>query len=342
MKILWDLTILLVKSFGMDCECLPRFYLSAFFSPISRSYPLPRAAHKIQHFDSVEAFLHYLFYPLPIYFLPDLTEQWRCRKDHLGISARAITKTLGGARADVLMFNDSPFSQYAYTGHLNGPGTFELIGSGSTMPAGQMQPNTMAERERELEREASFTRTLALMLDSPFLATRGVSVPELHRKLLDLATPAARVSLPPPEAPPTSPSSSSLLSSSVPSAHAGTGLLPGSPHRHNRHFSSSSSSRIVAHARKPSRLPAYPVYCQIAQAALVERDVRPNIVLSRLDTALVAQSSHAKSLGGQQPGVKLEFRLARHFLDVRRWKEWILRAPTEVQGVLVEACVSGG
>ncbi|KAI1314203.1 hypothetical protein F5Y03DRAFT_389675 [Xylaria venustula] len=100
---------------------------------------------------------------------------WHGSREEPGISARTITKTLGVglARADVLMLNDSPFAQYAYASHIEGPGTFELLGPGS------IHTNYHA---------GSFTRNLATMLNSQHLASRGVSVPELHRKLLDVAS----------------------------------------------------------------------------------------------------------------------------------------------------------
>ncbi|KAI0966441.1 hypothetical protein F4678DRAFT_293942 [Xylaria arbuscula] len=100
---------------------------------------------------------------------------WHGSRDEPGISARTIIKTLslGLARADVLMLNDSPFAQHAYASHIEGPGTFELLGPGST------HANYHA---------ASFTRTLSVMLNSPHLANQGVSVLELHRKLLDIAS----------------------------------------------------------------------------------------------------------------------------------------------------------
>ncbi|KAJ2986414.1 hypothetical protein NUW58_g5042 [Xylaria curta] len=178
---------------------------------------------------------------------------WYGLRDELGVSAKAVSKTLGLARADVLMLNDSPFAQHAYVSNVSGPGTFELLGSGSTTPS---------NAELNPAREASFTRTLALMLDSPFLAARGVSVLDLHCKLLDIVT---------------------------------------------------------------TQIPWYPVYCQISQSPPLERDARRTIVLSRLNTSLAPETNYARAVG--EPRVKLDIKLKRPYIDVRRWKEWVLRAP---------------
>ncbi|KAI0456342.1 hypothetical protein F5B21DRAFT_513454 [Xylaria acuta] len=237
---------------------------------------------------------------------------WYGLRDELGISARMISKTLGLARADVLMLNDSPFAQSAYMSHICGPGTFELLGSGSTNPS-NAEPNPA--------REGSFTRTLALMLDSPFLATRGVSVLELHRKLLDMMSP-----------------NRTNLDTTSPSR-----TLPNPPISPTRTETEQrettcirrrpTSSLIVARAQTMAQIPSYPVYCQISQSTPLVRDVRRNIVLSRLDASLAAEVNHARTVG--EPRVKLDIRLKRPYLDVRRWKEWVLRAPVDAEGVSV-------
>ncbi|KAI1735884.1 hypothetical protein F4680DRAFT_295303 [Xylaria scruposa] len=229
---------------------------------------------------------------------------WYGLRDELGISARTISKTLGLARADVLMLNDSPFSQHAYMSHLCGPGTFELLGSGSTNPS-SAEPNPA--------REGSFTRTLALMLDSPFLATRGVSVLELHRKLLDMMTPSLSHPLPTPPASPTNSGRDTTCTSRRP-----------------------TSSLIVSRAQTMAQIPPYPVYCQISQFTPLERDARRNIVLSRLDTSLAAETNYARTVG--EPIIKLDVRLKRPYLDVQRWREWLLRAPADAEGVSVRFC----
>ncbi|KAI3340757.1 hypothetical protein F4824DRAFT_497048 [Ustulina deusta] len=190
---------------------------------------------------------------------------WYGRKDKPGVPARVVTKALGLGRADVLMLNDSPFAQHAYSSHIEGPGSFELLGPGITG-----NPS------------ASFTLTLALMLDAPNLATHGVSVPELHRKLLDMAA-------------------------------------PGNP---------------IRTPTAPGRAANYPVYVQIAQST---REARRNIVLSRLDASLAVETNYARNVS--EPGVKLQIRLPRPSLDVRRWREWVLAAPDEAQEVSVQ--VSG-
>ncbi|KAI8954998.1 hypothetical protein F4801DRAFT_416330 [Xylaria longipes] len=247
---------------------------------------------------------------------------WYGLRDELGISARTISKTLGLARADVLMLNDSPFAQHAYTGHICGPGSFELLGSGSTNPS-NAEPNPA--------REGSFTRTLALMLDSPFLATRGVSVLELHRKLLDTMSPS-RTSLDT-----ASPRRTRRTLPSPPLSPTNAETEQQEPTRARRRRP--TSSLIVARAQNTAQAPPYPVYCQISQSTPLERDARRNIVLSRLDTSLAAETNYARTVG--EPRVKLDIRLKRPYLDVRRWKEWVLRAPADADGIAVRVCGNG-
>lgn len=254
------------------------------------------------------------------------------------------------------MLNDSPFAQHVYTGHLCGPGSFELLGSGSVNPS---DINAIPMQE------ASFTRTLALMLDSPFLAAHGVSVVELHRKLLDTMSPSrsfstfdrmsARMS---PDASPITPTSANTRTSfgstatsattaagastqqqestsTSPTTNTSTSTSAAAASRASTSARSRSylkpSSLIVARGTKPAHIPAYPVYCQIAQSTQLERDVRRNIVLSRLDASLAMETNYARTL--TEPRVRLDIRLERPFLDVRRWKEWILRAPSEAKDI---------
>jgi hypothetical protein len=205
-------------------------------------------------------------------------------------------KILGIARADVLMLNDSPFAQHAYVSNTLGPGAFELLGSGSMTPSIDEKP----------EREAAFTRTLALMLDSASLASRGVSLIEIHRKLLDNICPT-RTSL----------------------------ELPSTSITVNRDY---GSSLIVARAKKKNvaDIRPYPVYCQLSHSAPLERGTRRNIVLSRLNESLGAEVVvPCARPWGEPPCVKLEMRLERPFLDVQRWKDWILRAPSDTAEVTV-------
>ncbi|KAI1350812.1 hypothetical protein F5Y01DRAFT_325866 [Xylaria sp. FL0043] len=197
---------------------------------------------------------------------------WYGLNDEPRISVKAITKVLGLARGDVLMLNDNPFAQHTYVSNINGPGLFELLGSGAT--------------DNDPATAASFTRTVAKMLDSSHVSDHGISVTELHRKLLDLtAVPVARASVP---------------------------------------VSPISVTQTV-------KIPAYPVYVQLAQLA---HSAGRNIVLSRLDASLAAETNYMRNVS--EPGVNVYFRLARPCLDVQRWKEWILNAPAEAEEVSVK------
>ncbi|KAI0410131.1 hypothetical protein F4802DRAFT_593000 [Xylaria palmicola] len=237
---------------------------------------------------------------------------WHGLRDEQGVCARTITRVLGSARADVLMLNDSPFAQHAYIGHLSGPGTFELLGSGLT---------TASRDEPYPQREASFTRTLTLMLDSNYIASRGITTLDLHRKLLDIISPA-HASI-----------ETVRASSSSPSRSVGSPLAPSpapSVRTDGQHSSRTNrmpaSPLVVArgHVLDKILIPAYPVYSQFMQAAPLEHGARRTIVLSRLGVPLGEEPNYAR-FGASK--VRFEIRLDRPYLDVRRWREWALRAP---------------
>ncbi|KAI1179013.1 hypothetical protein F4777DRAFT_575364 [Nemania sp. FL0916] len=274
---------------------------------------------------------------------------WYGLSSQPGISARFVTKALGTARADVLMLNDSPFSQHVYASNINGPGTFELLGSGCTSTSTTTSsPSTSKHSSSSSKysssssstgsqphrlREASFTRTLALMLDSPFLADNGVSIVELHRKLLDNMAPRRR----------------SLLM--LGSRQSGGGSLPVLSLSLNNNINRSNDGRYErAETEKTSFSSAtgggplaYPIYCQIAQSTPLERDARRSIVLSRLDAQLVPGgpgNNHPRTEA--QARLTLNVTLARPYLDVRRWREWILRAPDDVVKIGVRSVVGNG
>ncbi|KAI1114889.1 hypothetical protein F5Y14DRAFT_412345 [Nemania sp. NC0429] len=102
---------------------------------------------------------------------------------------------------------------------------------------------------------------------------------------------------------------------------------------------------VVSRTARPTHIPAYPVYCQIAQATQLERDVRRNIVLARPDASLELEAgrwSYAPRAPAEEPRVRIEVRLERPFLDVRRWKEWILRAPAEAREIEAKMVMGGG
>jgi hypothetical protein len=158
------------------------------------------------------------------------------------------------------------------------------------------------------------------MLNSPFIAAHGVSVLELHRKLIDIMCPKGGAF----EAMSTRTASPDM----PPTEDTGT-ERPGS----SRGYPRPNSSLVVAFAPKPAQIPPYPVYCQVSQGTQLERDARRSIVLSYLDKSLAIETSYARNV--VEPRIKLDIRLARPFLNVRQWREWILRAPEGAQEVIV-------
>ncbi|KAI0424747.1 hypothetical protein F5Y09DRAFT_353100 [Xylaria sp. FL1042] len=218
---------------------------------------------------------------------------WYGLEDEPGISAKIVMKMLSLARADVLILNDSPFAQYTYMSNINGPGLFELLGSGCT----ETDPATAA----------SFTQHIAQQLNSPQIAARGISVTELHRRLLDITAVPVTCATAPASAP-----GPALVLDPVP---APAPIAPGP-------------------ATQAVKIPAYPVYLQLAQLAHNEGR---NIVLSRLDASLAAETSYVSKV--KDPGVRVHFRLARPHLDVQLWKEWILNAPVEAEEVSVKVAL---
>jgi hypothetical protein len=251
-------------------------------------------------------------------------------RDELGIQAKAAARVLANSRADVWMINDSPFAQHAYVPHAAGPGSFELLGSGSTTPS---------NLEMNRARECSLTRTLTLMLDSPYLAASGVSILELHRKLLDMQ--AFHM---------TSTNYAAMRSSGA-SNSTGTSSLGTSCDTYNNPAATRSvggrssggsgdasfnnppnSPLIPARCKRFGTPPAYPIYCQIAQAPGFECGTMRNIVISKLNTTLAPKNNGVRFFG-EDLLVRMDIKLKRPSLDVRRWKEWILRAPADANGV---------
>ncbi|KAI0396420.1 hypothetical protein F5Y17DRAFT_101827 [Xylariaceae sp. FL0594] len=281
---------------------------------------------------------------------------WYGLRDEVGIQARAAAKVLANSKSDVWMINDSPFAQHAYVPHAAGPGSFEMLGSGSLTPS---------NLEMDRARECSLTRKLSLMLDSPYLAANGVSILELHRKLLDMqafrtgssssGTAAAA-------------SHYATVRSSGGSSTTGTGTtrslrVGGGPrgsggsasNPNNAHNNEdppptpTTPTQIINDPRIPARCkrfgtPApHPIYCQVAPASGVERGVMRNIIISRLDTTLAApgqQHNAVRFQGGEDTMVRLDVKLNRPTLDVRLWKEWVLRAPVDAAGVKLKVVSS--
>ncbi|KAI8629751.1 hypothetical protein F5Y19DRAFT_484674 [Xylariaceae sp. FL1651] len=226
---------------------------------------------------------------------------WYGLRDEPGIPARTVSKVLGTARADVLMLADCPFAQHAC--HTSGPSVFELLGAGILNPDPASNPT----------REASFTRTLALMLDSPFLASRGVAVLDLHRKLVDVACPRR------PDFDATTAVTTTTTSDTEDTSHP------------------RPASLIVGRAQRSTvvEAPPYPVYCQLSAASQLNREARRSIVLSRLNAPLGADGGLRQAVG-EPPGVMLDIKLRRPGIDVQKWKAWLLRAPGEVEDVSVK------
>jgi len=251
-------------------------------------------------------------------------------RDELGIQAKTAARVLANSRADVWMINDSPFAYHAYVPHAAGLGSFELLGSGSTTPS---------NLEMNRARECSLTRTLTLMLDSPYLAASGVSILELHRKLLDMqafhmtsTNYAAMRSSGASNSTSTSSFGTSFDTYNNPAAARSMGGRSSSGSGDTLFHNPMNNSLIPARCKRFGTPPAYPIYCQIAQAPGFERDTMRNIVISKLDTTLAPKNNGVRFLG-EDLLVRMDIKLKRPSLGVRRWKEWILRAPADANGV---------
>ncbi|KAI1329776.1 hypothetical protein F5Y16DRAFT_397120 [Xylariaceae sp. FL0255] len=303
---------------------------------------------------------------------------WYGSESNPGIQARSISRTLGTARADVLMLNDCPYAEHAYHPNSHGPIIFELLGAGSPHPStlyhqghnrGSYSSSSSSPLppHRIINREASFTRTLTLMLDSPFAASRGVPVVELHRKLVEMVCPtlvgqtaARRVFSLSPDAP---------LVASPPAIDPDTGTGAAGDHSNENTNTRSGSNPTTFIRQKDAPMstrhavtpPAYPVYCQTSATVNNERDEKRSIVISVMDNVpsvsaapegsgdnranvhwkldkAQEEKENNKTSGGLRLDIILKPNRPRVSLyDARRWKDWILRAPRDVEDVSVSA-----
>ena len=284
-------------------------------------------------------------------FVPRLTARGG-RPRHFGgptIDSRIVPQLLGAARADVLTLYDCPHALHGR--RAAGPGLCEhlgasahddiiagFVGERSTAPDGGRAP-------------LSFTRSLLRILDKPARAARGLSVLDLHRKLVHRYQMAAAAAA-------GSKESESDEDDEEEKEAAPTG------NRGGHHYNRTPSRGENAHAPptqppwRPRALHQTPVYCHLSRCRPRSEGGPASIVLAPLgrpppESFLQPRQAppHGPEGGVGEKGEKgdgddgtaevtmrLRLRAPADAADIGRWKEWILDAPVEAsQLVLIQA-----
>ncbi|KAK8121763.1 hypothetical protein PG984_010433 [Apiospora sp. TS-2023a] len=250
------------------------------------------------------------------------------------INSQIVPQILGAGKSDVLTIYDSP---HALHGHnVTGPGICEHLGASAhdDIIAGFVSES--GSNDSSFRTPLSFTRTLIQILDNPDRAARGISVLDIHRKLVNryrMALNAAATS---------AGGSESDEEKQLPTSKRNT-----------------FNGREETHINRtqpflPRALRQTPVYCHLSHCRPRSEGGRPSsIVLSQLGPpATFLQPRQAPSPvpegldegenGGDDGTAEVTMRLRLQppadAVDVGRWKEWILDAPPEAsQLVFIQA-----
>jgi hypothetical protein len=155
----------------------------------------------------------------------------------------------------------------------------------------------------EFADERSFTRSLIRILENPVHAAMGISVLDIHRKLVNYAhRPESKVFL-------------------------GT-LLDDEGDKNPIKSRKTSLDR----ATMSSLIQPDPVYCHLSACPAKSKGGINGIILSRLDYPLEA---FGYENFGEELEVDVHLRLRNNHPSIQRWKDWILDAPAEADKVSV-------
>ncbi|KAH6657152.1 hypothetical protein BKA67DRAFT_672980 [Truncatella angustata] len=211
-----------------------------------------------------------------------LGERWGPR-----VNSGIVPQILGSGDADVLTLYDCGSSLHGQS--VDGRKIFEHIGA-SSFPFPQV-PN--------FHRAGSFTKSLIRVLNKPEIAADGISVVDVHRKLINLTQ---RHRAEPGQ------------DEEVSSIYSGEIVTP------RPWFSGGVETR--------------PVYCHLSACPPRSAGRPTTIVLSHLGYPPLERFSYMSQ--GDELEVQLTLTLSKNNLNVERWKNWISQAPAEVDGVSIE------
>lgn len=202
------------------------------------------------------------------------------------VNSGIVPQILGSGKADVLTLYDCGNSLHGQS--IPGPTLFEHLGASAS------------EKVSGFSGRLSFTKSLAQILDRPDIVACGISVLDIHRKLVNI----------------------------------NRGRRPSSA------FEGGCDSTLLEDrtvSTQPSWLSSdvlqRPVYCHISTCPPRSQGGTRSIILSRLGHPLEA---FAYENHGEELEVVVKLQLRNNDIHVDRWKEWIMNAPSEADQVSVE------
>jgi hypothetical protein len=202
------------------------------------------------------------------------------------INSGIIPQILGSGKADVLTLYDCGNSLHGQS--ISSPVLFEHLGANAS------------ESVAGFGSTISFTRSLAQILDRPEAVACGISVLDIHRKLVNI--------------------NKGRRPSGVFGADGESVLL-------EDHTASTARSWLS------SDVPQSPVYCHISNCPPRSQGGARSIILSRLGHPLEAFTYENP---GEELEVEVKLRLRTNNIDVNRWKEWIMNVPSEADQISLQ------
>lgn len=223
------------------------------------------------------------------------------------VNSTIVPQILGSSSADVLTLYDCGFSIHGQIA--TRARVFEHLGASA---------GGIVEGFR---RPGSFTRCLIRILDRPEAAAYGVSVPDIHRKLVNFAKRGRAAAA---AAAATDPTEEEERDDASVYTSGGRGRAVST--------ASAVPSLWLSGVVGPS--PPSPVYCRLSAGRPRSKGEPATIVLSRLGYPLEVFPNENPPEEEQE--VELCIRLKRNDINVERWTQWLLDAPPEADRVTVK------
>ncbi|KAK9779867.1 hypothetical protein SCAR479_03474 [Seiridium cardinale] len=199
------------------------------------------------------------------------------------INSGIVPQILASGKADVLTLYDCEYSLHGHS--VSAERLFEHLGASSMGSV------------IDFNNIGSFTRSLVQILGRPETAAYGLSVADIHRKMVNLAL-----------------------------RHCGGSFLA----------EDTMNVRLVgpmaARSQHVEDAPVYPVYCHLSACPSRSSGKPSSIILSHLGYPLDVFPSENHD---EEVQVRLKLTLQSK-ANTERWKEWILSAPPEVKRVSVQ------
>ncbi|KAK8017019.1 hypothetical protein PG993_015208 [Apiospora rasikravindrae] len=260
------------------------------------------------------------------------------------INSQIVPQILGAGKSDVLTLYDSPHALHGY--NVTGPGLCEHLGAAAYngVVAGFVSNNNRSSTDSITSNKdvnyhrhsPSFTRALIQILDNPDRAAQGLSVLDIHRKLVNRYNMAA--------------AAAAAGGSELDEAREGGDDAGKDKGRRRGVYAYLPRTRPWL----PSALRQTPTYCHLSRCPPRSEGGPASIVLARLgrrqspEAAMSPtkeytqqrveddeeESEKEKEDGAVEVTMRLRLRPPASTVNVGRWKEWILNAPAEATKLL--------